>query len=61
MIILGAGVVLVDLVGGGEGEHLGDLYILGAHQMTCVLIIKDLVFEGPTPKTKDNGFHVSGE
>ena len=61
MIILGAGMVLVDLVGDGEGEDLGDLYILGAHQMTCVLIIKDLVFEGPTPKTKDNGFHVSGE
>ena len=47
MIILGAGMVLVDWVGDGEGEDLGDLYMLGAHQMTCVLIIKDGAFEGP--------------
>ena len=30
----------------------GYIYIPGT-QMTLVLIIKDLVFEGPTPKTRD--------
>ena len=33
-------------------EFMFMIYIPGTH-MTLVLIVKDLVFEGPTPKTKD--------